>query len=56
MPMARAIRIEVSPTSMAMRLPYTTRESWSRPSSSVPNQWAADGDCVVLARFWALGS
>src|SRR5581483_2635539 len=32
------------------------RDSWSRPSSSVPNQWAADGPCVVWRRSCAWGS
>src|SRR5688500_2523305 len=33
-----------------------TRDSWSRPSSSVPNQCSIDGLAVVSVRSWNLGS
>src|SRR5205814_4654806 len=39
-----------------MRAPASTREKMSRPSSSSPNQWIADGPSRRLERSCAAGS
>ena len=38
------------------REPVITRANTSRPSWSVPNQWALDGAWLIDRRFWARGS
>src|SRR5882724_3710035 len=42
-PTANASSTTAAPTSSESRAPYTTRLHTSRPTSSVPNQWAAPG-------------
>src|SRR5437588_579118 len=44
------------PTSIEMRAPKITREKMSRPTSSVPNQCAADGGIKRDGRLSAAGS
>ena len=41
--------------SSVIRPPYRTRLSRSRPNSSVPNGWAADGGRSRCAMFWMSG-
>ena len=48
--MTSATAVATMPTSSEMAPPYTTRENRSRPSSSVPNQCAADGAASVFSR------
>src|ERR1700744_4290884 len=37
------------------RAPTRTRDSASRPSGSVPNQWAPDGPALAASNCWASG-
>src|SRR6201996_5165416 len=37
------------------RAPTRTRDSTSRPSGSVPNQWAPDGPALAASNCWASG-
>ncbi len=43
--MKREIAVAMNPMRSETRAPYTTRLKTSRPMSSVPNQWSADGPC-----------
>ena len=48
-PIAQPANDAVKPTNNAMRAPYMTRLSTSRPNSSVPNQCSALGRANCLA-------
>ena len=56
MPIAPAITTAPAAVSSEVRAPKMTRARMSRPSSSVPNQCAADGGSSELATSWASGS
>ena len=53
-PMIMAATIRITASGSVIRAPYSTREKTSRPSSSVPNQFAADGP-ARMANFCASG-
>ena len=44
-----------APTATEARSPNRTRENWSRPSSSVPNQCAPDGGCSGAPKSVCVG-
>jgi hypothetical protein len=50
-PIAAAASVMPMPTKSEMRAPMTTRVRMSFPTSSVPNQCAADGRCSLFARL-----
>ena len=52
--MIMAAMIRITASGSVIRAPYSTRENTSRPSSSVPNQCAADGG-ARMAKFCASG-
>ena len=53
-PMIMAATIRITASGSVIRAPYSTREKTSRPSSSVPNQFAADGGARI-GNFCASG-
>src|SRR6185437_6371003 len=55
-PAKRAIATTEVATSMEIRVPKMTRERISRPNSSVPNQWVAEGPSRRACRWMAAGS
>ncbi len=56
MPKASEIETDTTPASSDARVPQITRESTSRPISSVPNQWAAFGALRTALQLVASGS
>ena len=46
----------IRPTDNETRLPHITRESTSRPRSSVPSQCVPFGDCSESLTFTLIGS
>ncbi len=53
-PMIMAAMIRITASGSVIRAPNSTRENTSRPSSSVPNQCAADG-AARMVNFCASG-
>jgi hypothetical protein len=51
-PMTSEMKVAMKPMRSDTRAPYTTRLNTSRPMSSVPNQWSADGGL----RNWSVRS
>src|SRR5215217_6045583 len=51
-----AIVTETTPAMMEARAPQSMRERRSRPSSSVPNQYKADGAFRMLVKLGLIGS
>ncbi len=47
---------DTKPASMLALAPNNTRDSTSRPFSSVPIQWAADGALRIALQDVAIGS
>lgn len=54
--MTKASTTATRPTCMEARAPYTMRESWSRPRSSVPSQWAQLGSASTFPKLGCAGS
>ena len=55
-PRANEIETATTPASSDARVPQTTRESTSRPMSSVPNQCTADGAWRIALQLVSMGS
>ena len=55
-PMPAAISTDTTPASRLARAPNTTRDSTSRPFSSVPIQCASDGALRIAVQLVAIGS
>ena len=55
-PITSATSTETTPASIEARAPYSTRDSTSRPFSSVPNQCAAEGALRIAVQEVASGS
>lgn len=52
-PVVWLINVTTNATVREIRAACISRERTSRPSSSVPSQWAGDGPAFFKFRFWA---